>query len=216
MVDRLELAEASGRDSPVRMNTMKMTAADKLEDEPYRGTIKAVGIGVRPDYPKEKRQCLAAYISINGVNAYTLFDTGSTFDSISPEFVRVLNIPVNRLDKTTTIQLGCAGSRSSINYGCTTTFHIMDKTSPVYFDVVNIDRYDVIAGTTFMYDYQVVLNVYNRVIYFGGHINKVLHAFSPGEETALLGKKERLKITQNSRVAKRGRPASKKLVEKQS
>ena len=219
MVERMELAEASGRNSPVRMNAMRMAPKAsnvRFEEEPYRATIKSSGVGIRPEYPKKTRQCLAAYISINGVNAYTLFDTGSTFDSISPDFVRVLGIPVNRLEKATTIQLGCAGSRSSINYGCNTTFRMLDKTSPLYFDVVNIDRYDVIVGTTFMYNNRVVLDIYNRIIYFGGHINKTLRAFSPGEEAALLEEKEQLKDKENTRYVKktsngkpRGRPASK-------
>ena len=226
MVERMELAQASGRNTPVRLNAMKLAPKAsnvKFEEEPYRATIKSSGVGIRPEYPKETRQCLAAYISINGVNAYTLFDTESTFDSISPDFVRVLGIPVNRLDKTTTIQLGCAGSRSSINYGCNTTFRMLDKTSPLYFDVVNIDRYDVIVGTTFMYNNRVILDIYNRIIYFGGHISKTLRAFSPGEEAALLEEKEQLRDKESARYVKktsngkpRGRPASKVNKDKKS
>ena len=43
--------------------------------------------------------CLAAYLSINGIRAYTLFDSGSTTDAVSPDLARVAELPLLALDK---------------------------------------------------------------------------------------------------------------------
>jgi len=71
--------------------------------ERSRSCTATIGVGVdsemgspltasprRDDVKTERRDgeqlCLAAYIKINGVNTYTLFDSGSTTDPVSPDF----------------------------------------------------------------------------------------------------------------------------------
>jgi hypothetical protein len=146
-------------------------------------------LGERPKYKAKARQCLAGYVKINGILAYTLFDTGSTFDSISPEFVRVAKIRTKKLENPAGIKLGCVGSRSSINFGCQVDIEAVGKTTTTYLDVANIDRYDVILGTSYMYNNKVVLDIYNRTVHFGGTINKNLKTFSIMEEAEAIAKK---------------------------
>ena len=66
--------------------------------------------GVHPVGAKEARQCLAAYITMNGVKVYMLFDSGSTPDLGSPDFAWVTKVSTFQLDNPVPIQLGCISS----------------------------------------------------------------------------------------------------------
>jgi hypothetical protein len=111
---------------------------------------------------------LAAEVEINGVKAFTLFDSGSTTDSITPEFAFASKAKQITLEDQVTLQLGCVGSRSKICYGTRVPVNIFSITDEVYFDLVNLDRYDCIIGTPFMNTYGVILDFGNRVITVNG------------------------------------------------
>ena len=53
---------------------------------------------------------------MNGVKVYTLFDSGSTMDAISPGFTWIEKLFMKELDKPVTLQLGCSSSRSKVNF----------------------------------------------------------------------------------------------------
>ncbi|EPS93045.1 hypothetical protein FOMPIDRAFT_1136897 [Fomitopsis schrenkii] len=91
------------------------------------------------------RTCLTAYITINGLSALVLLDSGSTTDSLSPDFARVARVPVLELENPAVLQLGCVGSRSRISHGTTVPMMWGAFSGEVYFDIVNLDRYDAIA-----------------------------------------------------------------------
>jgi len=109
-----------------------------------------VGHMSQPTSSPEERQCLAGYVIINGVNAYALFDSGSTMDAISVDFTQVAELPVYILDDPVTLQLGCAGSRSKINLGSIAKPDFANITDDTYLDVANLDKYDSILGTPFL------------------------------------------------------------------
>ena len=48
------------------------------------------------------------------------------------------------------LQLACISSKSTINYGATSTIIFGDKHIEEYFNVANINYYDVILGTPFL------------------------------------------------------------------
>ncbi|KDQ49403.1 hypothetical protein JAAARDRAFT_143505 [Jaapia argillacea MUCL 33604] len=93
---------------------------------------------------------------------FALFDSGSTTDSISPEFAAVSNVPVQTLEELVTLQLGCVGSRSSINYGTMTQIEVGPVRASHYFDIVNIDQYDAVLGIVFMKTYGIMLDFQTR------------------------------------------------------
>jgi hypothetical protein len=68
-----------------------------------------------------------------------MFDSGSTADMISPEFMRVSNAKVYALEEQVPLQLGCRGSKSCITYGtdCTVKYKTIDE--KYYLDIVNVD-----------------------------------------------------------------------------
>ncbi|KAI0691880.1 hypothetical protein C8T65DRAFT_536750, partial [Cerioporus squamosus] len=122
---------------------------------------------------------LCALVNINGIEVYTLFDTGSTTDSITLEFTHISRAPKIVLEEQVILQLGCTGSRSKINYGTQVPVKVGPISDMVYFDVVNLDRYDCIIGTPFMMQYGIVLDMQNRQILVNG---TVVPAFTREED----------------------------------
>jgi hypothetical protein len=163
---------------------MQEVRVGHVDDRPYRAHVCKNQTGMRPRAATEARQCLAAYITINGVKAYTLFDSGSTPDLMSPDFARVTKVSTFQLENPVPIQLGCVGSRSTITRGCRVAVRLGEiLVEDQYFDIVNIDCYDIIVRTAFMYECRVVLDVHKRAIQVGDGKGTTLHAMSPAEET---------------------------------
>ncbi|KAJ7799184.1 hypothetical protein B0H13DRAFT_1557264, partial [Mycena leptocephala] len=109
-----------------------------------------VGLLDQPSCPRELTACISALLSINGTEAYVLIDSGSTTNSMTPEFVHATGAPNIKLDDQVTLQLGYVGSRSKINYGTRVPIDFCGIKGHVYFDQVNLDRYDCVIGTPFL------------------------------------------------------------------
>ncbi|KAJ7579056.1 hypothetical protein C8J56DRAFT_1059298 [Mycena floridula] len=71
----------------------------------------------RPKRTAKQKRCLTAWFEINGLKAYTLCDSGSTTDALSPDFTRVAKIKAHELENPVNVVLGTVGSKSKINYG---------------------------------------------------------------------------------------------------
>jgi len=69
---------------------------------------------MHPKRPVSQIRPLVAKMTINGLDAVVMFDTGSTSDAVSPEFAQVVNMKIHSLDVLMGIQLGCKGSKSKI------------------------------------------------------------------------------------------------------
>ena len=138
----------------------------------------------RPRRSKAYESCLAAYVEVNGMEAFTLFDSGSSADAISPDFAQVSDTRIHTLDKPIPLQLGTVGSRASINYGVRTSVEFGGKKEEKYYlDVVNIDRYDAILGAPFMRKFGIQLDFGSNSIVVG---SATIRALLPEEEAALL------------------------------
>jgi len=165
-------------------------------DRVYRSSARRpYAVGQRPTRSSEQQACLAIYVDIGGHRALTLFDTGSTTDIASPEYSRVAGLDVFALMAPVPLQLGCVGSRSSINYGVTPHVAFGPVTGPWYFDVANIDRYDVILGMPFMTQAGVTLDLTAREIRVG---SSVFPALKVGEDPRMQRTRVK-KLTQTQR-----------------
>ncbi len=107
--------------------------------------------------PTDKR-CLVTMLQVNGLDAVMLWDSRSTSTAMSPAFADISKALVSRLCNPVVLQLGTVGSRAGINFGTTSTITSRGYSGPEYFDVVNIDKYDIIMGTPFMHRNSVVLD----------------------------------------------------------
>ena len=62
------------------------------------------------------------------------------------------------LEKPIALQLACIGSQSMINYRTHATIKIGCKVVEEYFDITNIEHYDMILGTLFLRKMGIVLD----------------------------------------------------------
>ncbi|KZT19615.1 hypothetical protein NEOLEDRAFT_1024586, partial [Neolentinus lepideus HHB14362 ss-1] len=101
---------------------------------------------------------MSAYIRINGILAHALFDSGSTLDCISPDFAHIANITCFELRNPTSLQLGTVGSHSKVNYGTKLKLSVGGQMVDHYFDVSNIDHYNIMIGTPFFQASRTIMN----------------------------------------------------------
>ncbi|KAA1473690.1 hypothetical protein DENSPDRAFT_780181, partial [Dentipellis sp. KUC8613] len=146
-----------------------------------RRPLRIVGTGTRPPTEQPEQQCLAAYVKVDGLSVLALFDSGSTMDSVTPDIARVGALKVIELENPATLQLGCIGSKSKINYGSTPRLHFEAVYTDHYVDIVNIDRYDMIIGTPFMRKHGITLDFEHGCIRIRG---RPVPSLSAGEESA--------------------------------
>ena len=69
---------------------------------------------------------------------------------ISPDYVWAMGIPIFKLEHPVRLQLTCVGSKSMINYGAKSSTVFGNKNIEEYFDVANINHYDVMLGMPFL------------------------------------------------------------------
>ncbi|KAI0026949.1 hypothetical protein K488DRAFT_63653 [Vararia minispora EC-137] len=124
---------------------------------------------------------------LGGLNTYLLLDSGSTGSSLTPEFVRVSGLHPFALEEPIPLFLGCADSRSTIQFGATASVDFGPVQSPNEdFDVVNIDRYDGIIGVPFLKRHRFVLDFAKWEVRVNDHVLPLLQV---GEEAAILAEK---------------------------
>lgn len=105
---------------------------------------KPTGTANKPKRHYNDQLYLTVYVTINGVYAYTLFGSGSTTNSVSPDFTK---LDILDLSSPVTLQLGCVGSHSKITYGTkeNTCFGPLSYDG-IYYNIANLDKYDAILG----------------------------------------------------------------------
>ena len=143
--------------------------------------VRPVGLITRPIREDGEDLCLAAYVKINGVKAYTLFDSGSTTDAVSPDFTRIAKLSVKELDKPVTLQLGCSGSRSKVNFATEAKVEFASINIGTYLDIANLDKYDSILGTPFLRKHGISLDFETQEIVIRGKLR--IPALIEGEGT---------------------------------
>ena len=91
-------------------------------------------------------------------------------DAMSPDFARILNVPILRLERPVTLQLGCSGSQSQINFATTTVIEFKLITKTTYLDIANLDKYDCILGTPFLHTHGIALDFESQEIMICGKL----------------------------------------------
>ena len=77
---------------------------------------------------------------------------------ISPDFICAMGIVPIKLEQLIGLQLACMGSKSTINYGARSTITFRMTCVEEYFDIADIDYYNVILGTPFLQRLNIVLD----------------------------------------------------------
>ena len=95
---------------------------------------------------------------VNRHKAHILLDGGSTIDMISVNFASIHKLDLFQLKKPVRLQMATSGSHSIINFGVKATLECGDYSQAHYFDVVNLDRYQVVLGTLVLRQHGIILN----------------------------------------------------------
>ncbi|KAK7690240.1 hypothetical protein QCA50_006894 [Cerrena zonata] len=143
-------------------------------DREYRSAMAPKEVRPQRDF-----KCITVYVVVNGLKGLALLDSGSSIDCVSPEFAKVAKLPTRPLDRPVGLQLGCVGSRSSINFGSRTEVLMGTNRQSVYLDVVNIDHYNLILGVPFLQQFAIKLDFRQETITTGTEVIKSLQV---GEE----------------------------------
>jgi hypothetical protein len=136
----------------------------------------------RPPRGHPSNEVFTVYMSVGGELAYCLLDCGCEGVLVAADYARAVHLPMKRLAKPVTLQLACQGSKSMINHGVVTQTDVAGKITDEYFDVANVDYYDVILGTPFLRRFQVKLDFTgNGEIIIGGNSYKPGGVISPSK-----------------------------------
>jgi hypothetical protein len=95
---------------------------------------------------------------INGHKAHVLLDGRSMLDMVSANFTAVHKLDMFQLKTLLKLQMVTSGSCSIIKYGAKAELQVGGLKEQRYFDVVNLDHYQVILGTPFLKHHGVMLN----------------------------------------------------------
>jgi hypothetical protein len=119
------------------------------------------------DFARIVPKPLVVVVKVNGHPARALFDSGSLGDFISSTLVDQLKLKRESLTKPIPLHLAVQGSRSMINYGTTVQLEYQTVNETRYFDVANLHNYDLILGTPFMYQHEVLIGLNESRVVIG-------------------------------------------------
>src|SRR6266571_4780825 len=114
--------------------------------------------------PPSAKRTLTAHIKIAGVKAYMLFNSRAGNDAISLDYIWAVHIPILQLENPVLLQMGTKGTHSQIIYGTNMDIEINGHIQTHYFDVVNIDKYNVILGAPWLNENKALLDFESYVV----------------------------------------------------
>ena len=146
----------------VEFFTREMTSADSID-------LGGVQVD-RSKYPSLQRNSaqvkahnrvlpkpVVVKIEINGHPVRALLDSGSLGDFISSTLVDQLSLTRKTLEAPLSLHLAVQGSRSKVNASTTVNLKYQGINESRTLDIINLNSYDAILGTPWMYQHQVCL-----------------------------------------------------------
>ncbi|KIJ23249.1 hypothetical protein M422DRAFT_276210 [Sphaerobolus stellatus SS14] len=115
----------------------------------------------------KENETISVFWDIAGTKAHCLLDSGCEGIMISSDFVRANKIPKFELEKPVILQLACVGSKSTVQYGLTAKIHLCKEKYDEYFDIANVNYYDIILGTPFLHRFGILLDFKNNCVQMG-------------------------------------------------
>ncbi|TFY52876.1 hypothetical protein EVG20_g10363 [Dentipellis fragilis] len=115
--------------------------------------------GRMKDFTRVIPKPLVVQVYVNDQPVRALLDSGSLADFMSTTLVDQLKLKTDVLAKPLPVQLAMSGSRSKVNHSVSVNFRYQDISETRRFDVMNIDNYDLILGTPFLFQHRVVLGL---------------------------------------------------------
>jgi len=130
------------------------------------------------DFTRKLPKPIVVEVFINGKSARALLDTGSLADFMSTMLADQLKVRREPLRKPLSLQLEVHGSRSKINFCSTVELRYQEITEQRTFDIVNLDSYDLILGTPFIFQHQLMLGLNPTRVVIGSSESKPIQGES--------------------------------------
>ncbi|KIJ38263.1 hypothetical protein M422DRAFT_259176 [Sphaerobolus stellatus SS14] len=115
----------------------------------------------------KENETISVFWDIGGTKAHCLLDSGCEGIMISSDFVRANKLPKFELEKPVILQLACVRSKSTVQYGLTAKILLGKEKYDEYFDIANVDYYDIILGTPFLRQFEILLDFKNNCVHMG-------------------------------------------------
>lgn len=122
----------------------------------------------QPNRDIKMMQPITIEVELNGIPCYVLVDTGCNTNSFGPLTARIVKADRIDLKNQVQLQLGTKGSRTRINHGTRVNVKVGPVNESVYFDIVDIDRYDAILGMPFLTKHKVKMDMGTRSLTING------------------------------------------------
>jgi hypothetical protein len=110
---------------------------------------------------------LVVQATLQGESVRVLLDSGSQADLVSSTLVDQLKLPRIALTKPLQLQLAVTGSRGTLRYCAKGRLAYQSINEEREFDVANVDNYDIILGTPFLFQHSVKLSFNPNGVYIG-------------------------------------------------
>lgn len=134
------------------------------------------------DFTRKIPKPIVIIVRINGQPVRALLDSGSLGDFMSSALADQLRVKKVELEKPLAVQLAVQGSRTKVNFGTKVRFEYANITEDRYFDIVNVDGYDLILGTPFLFQHKAVIGFNETRILIGSDVSTPI----VGEQVATL------------------------------
>jgi hypothetical protein len=139
-------------ETDVQLNSIFL-GASRLTQEPSHTLARNAAMA--KDYNRLVPPPIVITIQIDGKEARTLLDTGSLGDFMSTRFADQMKNRRVPLTKPLPVSLAVTGSRTMANYCVDARLQYGGINSVRHFDIINLDNYDIILGTPFLYQHRV-------------------------------------------------------------
>jgi len=155
--DRRSTYGVDSEDQVILCNAAAAPKVDKTAEPVYDHRMRT---RERPRPPRSvgMAKTISVFLDVGGTLAHCLLDSGCEGVIISSDFIRGTHIKKFELDKPVQLQLACQGSKSMIQYGSNAMITIGNQTVEEYFDIANVDYYNVILGTPFLRRFKLILD----------------------------------------------------------
>ncbi|KIJ22395.1 hypothetical protein M422DRAFT_277187 [Sphaerobolus stellatus SS14] len=153
----------SEAETDLRVSAILQTGGKEQPVYDHRARKKASPLPTRG----KENETISVFWDIGGTKAHCLLDSGCEGIMISSDFIRANKLPKFELEKPVILQLACVGSKSTVQYGLTTKILLGKEKYDEYFDIANVDYYDVILGTPFLRWFEILLDFKNNCVHMG-------------------------------------------------
>lgn len=110
-------------------------------------------------------------MKVNGSPVRALLDSGSFGDFMSTTLSDQLKVKKEPLGSPLTLQLAVQGSRSKVNTRANVQLEYQNIKEQRYLDIINMNSYDLILGTPFMYQHQVCIGLNPARVVIGSDVS---------------------------------------------